>query len=281
MKKVFHIIGAGHVGQTVAAILRQHPHWQLSRMVSRTMLSEHSWFHIVRDISELPFADVVLIATPDNVISQMAEQLAALPWLNSQTVVVHFSGAKTVSALQAVADKGAVVGSLHPVFAFADVQDAIQHLAGNSCALEGQDQALPILKNLADALGLNVLMMPSEYKARYHAALSVASNFSVALAAYAQNLLLPLGLSEQQTRKLVCGMMQKSVNNLNQLPPLQALTGPIVRGDDSTVRMHLDSMNEEEQGIYRAWAKVTLDLAEQRLDTASIERIATLLQSEQ
>ncbi|WP_245911086.1 DUF2520 domain-containing protein [Neisseria iguanae] len=87
------------------------------------------------------------------------------------------------------------------VFAFSDAEHSVANLAGNLCAVEaGHAYAVEILQQLAEALGLTAFAMPSEYKACYHAALSAASNFSVTLAEFAQNLLKPLALPETLSR---------------------------------------------------------------------------------
>lgn len=281
MKKIFHIVGAGRVGQTFASLLSRHPDWQLSHIVSRSLPQNAYGAKVLKDIGGLPAADVIIIATPDNAIEAVAERLAHHAGLTRQTLVLHLSGAKTIQILQAVTACGALAGSLHPVFAFADVEYSVAHLAGNLCAVEaGEPHAVEILQQLAAALGLSAFMMPSEYKARYHAALSVASNFSVTLAAFAQSLLAPLALPENLSRRLVGSLMRQSIDNLGKLPPLQALTGPIVRGDDGTVAAHLAAMTAEEQAAYRIWAQATLKLAAARLDKESLQKVQTALQDD-
>lgn len=278
MKKIFHIVGAGRVGRTFAALLSRHPDWRLSHIVSSRLHQNAYGARVLKDIDGLPPADVVIIATPDNAIEAAAERLACHVELSPQTLVLHLSGAKTIQVLQAVTARGALAGSLHPVFAFADVGHSVAHLAGNLCAVEaGEPYAVEILQQLADALGLTAFPMPSEHKARYHAALSAASNFIVTLAAFAQGLLAPLALPETLSRRLIGSLMQQSIDNLGKLPPLQALTGPIVRGDDGTVAAHLAAMTAEEQTAYRVWAQATLDLAAARLDKESAEKVQTAL----
>ncbi|MCP1660470.1 Rossmann-like and DUF2520 domain-containing protein [Neisseria perflava] len=276
MKKIFHVIGAGRVGQTFAMLLGNHPHWQISHIASRSLHENAFGATVLADIATLPPADVVLLAVPDNAIEGAVERLAQRP-LNG-SLVLHFSGAKTIAALDAVAQHGGMTGSLHPVFAFADVNHAVAHLRGSLCALEADSpKAMALLQQLAADVGLESFALPSEQKARYHAALSAASNFSVTLADYAQNLLSPLALPETLSRRLVVGLMRQTVGNLVQLPPLQALTGPIVRGDETTVAAHLAAMDAEEQAHYLEWARATLDLAAGRLDKAGVERVAAVL----
>ena len=252
MQKTFHIIGAGKVGHTLALLLQQQG-WQLAAVVSRSgraLWADHCGGRIVPCIADLPRADVLIISTPDDAIAAAAQEAAALPWLHGGVLALHLSGAKSAAALDALAARGVRTGSLHPVFAFADV---------------------------AAALGLRAFEMPSEQKARYHAALSAASNFSVALAAYAQNLLQPLALPEALSRELVVNLMRQSVENVAAMPPAAALTGPIVRGDEGTVAAHLAALSAVEREAYVAWARQTLILAAARLDEEAYARVEKVL----
>ncbi len=281
MKKSFHIIGLGRVGQTFATVIPQSGRWRLACAVSRSgggVREDNAICPIVPRIGLLPRADAVLVCTPDNAIEEAAAELARLPWLSAQTLVVHFSGAKTIGALNAVVKCGATIGSLHPVFAFADVAQSVRLLRGNLCALEAGDAAaMAVLRDLADAAGLRAFEIPSAQKARYHAALSAASNFSVTLAAFAQDLLRPLNLPEPLARDLVCNLLRQSVENLSHLPPVQALTGPVVRGDDSTVAAHLAALDADERRLYHMFALSTLALAASRLGAEAQEALRSVL----
>ena len=284
MKKTFHIVGAGKVGQTLARRLQSSGRWQLAQVCGghqAALLADCCGGEIVPHISRLSAADVVWLTTPDDAIADAAAAVAQLPWLSKDTLVLHCSGAKSVVGLAPLSARGVLTGSLHPVFAFADVEAAVAALQGHLCALEAANgETMAALQDLAADLGLRAFAMPSEHKARYHAALSAASNFSVALAAYAQNLLQPLQLPEPLSRELVAGLMQQSVNNLTALPPAQALTGPIVRGDVGTVAAHLAGMDGDEQAQYRAWAQATLALARTRLSADAAAQLAVLLNAE-
>ncbi|UOO82131.1 DUF2520 domain-containing protein [Uruburuella testudinis] len=281
MKKTFHIVGAGKVGQTLAQLL----HRQGARLVAvsggrdAAVLADRCGGVFVPHIAALPPAEMILITPPDNVIAEVAAELAVLPWLSGETLAVHCSGAKSVAVLASLAARGVRTGSLHPVFAFADVQAAVAALPGQLCALEAEPAAMDDLREIAAALGLRAFTLPSASKARYHAALSAASNFSVVLAAFAQQLLQPLALPEALSRELVSALMRQSVDNLAALTPAQALTGPIVRGDDSTVAAHLAALDAAERAQYCTWALAALALAAGRVDEAAAERLAALLEA--
>lgn len=257
-KKSFHIIGAGKVGQAFAAIL-QRSGWRLAAVYSPhhadRIVRQGGAGAAVRSVGELPFAEVVLVTARDDAIETAAAELAACAWLDERVTVVHTSGAKTVAALAAVAERGASVGALHPVFAFSDVEQAAAHLSGSLCALEGDARAMAVLQGLAAALGLRAFAIRSEQKVRYHAAMSAAANFTVALSAYAQDVLAPLGVPPDLRAGLVGELMAQNLAALQLMPSEQALTGPIVRGDVGTVAAHLAALTESETDFYCAAAR--------------------------
>ena len=285
VKKSFHIIGAGKVGQAFAAIL-QRSGWQLSAVYSPhhadKIVRQSGRGMVVRSVSELPFSDVVLVTARDDAIETVAAELAACPWLDERVTVVHTSGAKTVEALAAAAGQGAAVGGLHPVFAFSDVDHAVARLPGSLCALEGDARAMAVLQGLADALGLQAFAIRSEQKVRYHAAMSAAANFTVALSAYAQDVLSPLSLPPDLRARLVGELMAQNLSALQIMPSEHALTGPIVRGDAGTVAAHLAALTDAETDFYRSAARQTLRVAERsgRLPSEAVEPLRKLLAEE-
>ncbi|MCF7529927.1 Rossmann-like and DUF2520 domain-containing protein [Neisseria lisongii] len=281
-KKTCHIIGAGRVGKTLALLLSQQHTWRLSHIVSSSLSPSAVSAEVCRSVAQLPPADAVLLAVPDDAIETVALALADSPHFRAGTLAVHLSGAKTVAALAAVTERGGLAGSLHPVFAFADPVSAAANLAGSLCALETQDQrALALLTELAHILGLQPFTVLSEYKSRYHAALSAASNFSITLAGFARDLLSTIALPDDLAQRLVYRLMKQSIENLAALSPEQALTGPIVRGDTATVAAHLSAMTAEEQAFYRVLAQATAELAAGRLKMSEANCCEAKIQSVQ
>lgn len=284
MSLTFHIIGAGRVGQTLACLWQRSGRLQLSHIHRRGSTHHPDWLHrfttakIVTQISDLPAADIVLISTPDDFIESTAAALAQCAWIGPQTLVLHCSGAKSREALAPLAQQGAQTASLHPVFAFADVDTSIQTLPGHLAAIEAEPAQRALTASLAAALGLQPFFLAAEHKARYHAALSISANYLVTLAGFAEDVLAPLGLPNNQSRALVSGLMQQSFHNYQTLGPEAALTGPIVRGDRDTVATHLQALKPEEVQLYQALGIATVRLAQGRLSAKQTQALLSLLQ---
>jgi predicted short-subunit dehydrogenase-like oxidoreductase (DUF2520 family) len=96
-------------------------------------------------------------------------------------------------------------------------------------------EALAFATVLARTLGMTPFEIDDEGRAAYHAAASVASNFTVTLLAAAERIAAGAGLSPAEARLLLAPLVRRTVESVAELGPEQALTGPVARGDEATV----------------------------------------------
>jgi predicted short-subunit dehydrogenase-like oxidoreductase (DUF2520 family) len=89
-----------------------------------------------------------------------------------------------------------------------------------------------VATDLAVALGMRPFTVADEQRSAYHAAASIASNFLVTLEAAAETVGDAAGLD----RDLLVPLVRATVENWAALGPRDALTGPVARGDEVTVR---------------------------------------------
>ena len=163
--------------------------------------------------------DVVLLAVPDTAIAEAAARIAPGP------VVGHCSGANGLDALQPHP-----AFSLHPLLT---VLGAGTSFSGAHAAIDASDEgALAAAQRLADALGLRTFRVHEADRAAYHAAASIASNFLVALEGFAEQLADGAGVPRDALRPLA----EAALRNWGEHGAEAALTGPIARGDEDTVR---------------------------------------------
>jgi predicted short-subunit dehydrogenase-like oxidoreductase (DUF2520 family) len=241
------IIGAGRMGRGLVSALEQAGVG--ARLLGRGYPTD-----------EVRSASLILIATPDDAIGDAAADLARDPAVAEHQVVLHLSGLLDRRALQALAFTGAGLGSFHPLQSIADPATAPDLLRGAYAGLEGDDRALAAGERLAHALGMRSVRLAPDAKPAYHAGAVVASNFTVALAAVAEQLARRAGVPALDAASLYLPLMRGTVANL-ELGPAAALTGPIRRGDAATVRRHLAALTPEERALYRELGRVALRLA--------------------
>jgi predicted short-subunit dehydrogenase-like oxidoreductase (DUF2520 family) len=204
----------------------------------------------------------VLLAVPDDAIEGVAIELAASGRIGANHTVLHLSGVLGIEALAPLQRQGCALGSLHPLQSLSDPVSAPLRLVGAAAAVEGDDRAVRIAKELAAAIGLQPFDITSEFKALYHAAAVFASNYLVVVAATAHRLLRQVGLSDAQAGDALAPIIRGAVENIVANGPERALTGPVARGDRATIERHLDALPDEEAALYRALGRAALNMTE-------------------
>jgi predicted short-subunit dehydrogenase-like oxidoreductase (DUF2520 family) len=222
------VIGAGRVGQTVAARLEG------SRLVGRGQSPD------------LSGCRRLLIATPDAAIAGVCTALA--PSLPPSCAVIHFSGATSVHVLDCAPGPTACV---HPVQTI-DPRRGPDQLEGAFAAVTGDQD---VGAALARELGMTPFRLEDDRKPVYHAATIFASNYLVTLTAVGAGLLERAGL-DRDTARTVLRPLQERTLEVSDDPP----TGPIARGDRRTIEMHLDAIGPELGPLYRELGRATLPL---------------------
>jgi predicted short-subunit dehydrogenase-like oxidoreductase (DUF2520 family) len=183
----------------------------------------------------------ILLCVPDAEIPAAAAAVAgAAPYTG------HVSGATPLTALSPAS--GDAFG-LHPLQTFAPAPAAVT-FAGAGCAVAGSTaEALALAGGLARLLGMDPFEIDDAGRAAYHAAASMASNFLIALEASAERVAGAAGLSEADARRLLAPLVRRTVENWAELGPERALTGPVARGDEATVRAQRAAVERSAPGL--------------------------------
>lgn len=247
------LVGPGRAGVAVAAALAASG-WRVVAVAGRSPDAASTRAAALRlDAPAMPIeqvvagADLVVIATPDAEIESVAGAIA--PALDSSALVVHLAGSRGLEALAPVAAVGARVGALHPLQALPSGEVGLARLPGSWCAVAGDPQVAA----LAASIGMHPMEVADADRARYHAAACIASNHLVALLAQVQRVA-PVPLDA------FLPLVRATVENVAELGPARALTGPVARGDVETVRAHLAALPEDETDEYRALARAAMRL---------------------
>ena len=279
MKPTLGIIGAGKVGQTLTRLLFQrgytikavyspnHAH-DLAKRVGSVVTSTPQ--------SVLDSVDLALLTVPDDVIVPVAAQLALANLAGK--AVVHTSGVHDAGQLAILAGRGAMVGSFHPAYPFADVESALAGLAGTTFGVEAESSTLMTwLDEMVHALDGRILKLPPGSKASYHAALVLVSNYTVTLYAAAERLLHTLSDDREAVDGALNALLAATVTNLRETGIPDALTGPLVRGDTGTIAAHLEALDQWDArlaNVYRDLGLLTFPLLQAReLATEALEQV--------
>ncbi len=205
-------------------------------------------------------AEFIFITTPDDIIPEVAGQLK---WYPGQSVI-HCSGATSTHALEPAKRQGAAVGSIHPCQTFASVDQAIENLPGSTFAIEAEEPLKGILTDIAKALNGDWVYLTAEDKALYHAAACIACNYFYTIVKLATDLWQNFGKSTAEAIKAYLPLLQGSLNNIKNVGLPNCLTGPIARGDLSTVQKHLEALEKRAPyliSLYKALGVETISIA--------------------
>ncbi len=231
------IIGAGRAGRSLHRAL-EGAGWPAHPIVGRG----DDLSSVARD----PQIDVVVVATPDAVIGDVARALPA----SDRTVVMHLSGSLGLDALAPHPRRAA----MHPLVSMPDPVIGAERLgAGAWFAVAGDEVAV----QMVDALRGRSIEIDDADRARYHAAACVASNHVVTLLAQVERLASSVGVPLEAFLDLARG----SVDNVAEVGPRRALTGPAVRGDRETIERHRRAIPTDELALYDALVVAARHLA--------------------
>lgn len=222
------VIGAGRAGRSFAKAIDDLVDWDVIDMRGRGVAIDDA----AADV------DLVLIATPDTVVADVAAAIRP-----GRAVVAHVAGSLGLDVLAPHARRAA----LHPLMSLPDAEIGAERLTEGWFAVAGD----PLVGDLATALGGRTFEIADDDRALYHAAAAVASNHLVALLGHAQRLGASVGVPADALMALALG----SAENAVALGPAAALTGPAARGDEATLVAHRDAIGRRaprELAVYEA-----------------------------
>ena len=188
--------------------------------------------------------ELVLVCVPDGAIAEVAATIPVGPWL------AHVSGATPLTALAPHERRF----GMHPLQTFTRARGPEQldgaWAAVTAEAADARDAGFW----LAETLGLRPFALAEESRTLYHAGAVFASNYLVTLHRAASLLFESAGVPAEALEPL----MRRTIENSFEL------TGPIARGDWSTVEAHRAAIRSERpelDHLYETLAGATAALA--------------------
>ena len=263
------IVGAGAVGAALGLALTRAD-WPIQAVASRDPTRRERLASLTggaRAFAEaqalIEEVELVIVAIPDDALEPFASSVR----LYSGQAMVHTSGALGAEVLAPAMAAGTQIGGFHPLVAFADTERAVAALHGATVAVEGDDQLVTLLAEMAEAVGAQAVRLAPGSKAAYHAAAVLAAGGFVALLDAIAELGRVAGLDEAGALAIYGPLIEGTLGNARELGIRAALTGPMTRGDVGTLRAHLDALAAHAPGVlplYAAAAEREIALAEAR-----------------
>lgn len=263
------IVGAGNVGKVLGYALKNKG-YKLSGAFARTEKSRETVAQLLccpvysEPEKAVIGADIIFITTPDRVIKEICDYLAQRNSFIKGQIVLHTSGAHSSQILLSARRQGALILSLHPLQTFPEFERGLRSLPGTYFTAEGDEEAFPAARQMVQALEGEILSIPTEMKPLYHAAACVACNYLTTLMDAALKMFSFMGIPPDKAFKSLSPLIYSTLNNIGELGTEKALTGPIARGDISTINSHLEILKEKAEEflpLYRQLGLYTVSLA--------------------
>ena len=226
--------------------------------------------------------DLVFITTPDGAIADVA---ASVSWRAGQGVA-HCCGAASVELLDAASDAGAAVGAMHPFQTFAALSDpteAARRLSGVTFAVSATGWLSDYLPSLAELLNGRAITIPDELRPLYHASAVLACGYVGTLLDAAVGLWTRMGYTEEDGVRAVAPLARATIEAIAAAGPVNAVTGPAVRGDADTIAAHLALLSErapELVALYRELTVASIPLARAKgVGDGELARLRRIIES--
>lgn len=224
-------------------------------------------------------AELVLLAVPDDVLPDLVRGLVADGAVRGGQFVAHPSGRHGIGVLQPAADVGAIPLALHPAMTFTGTSVDLARLEGCPFGVTSDESMRPVAEALVVEMGGEPVWVPEDARSMYHAALVFGANYLMTVVLQSIELLEGVGITAPE--RLLAPLLSASLDNALRHGD-SALTGPVARGDASTVADHLEAMSDLPPVVtdsYRSLARLTADraVAAGLIDLTAAEQLLDVL----
>ena len=279
------VIGAGRAGGSLSRLWHHTGNINIRAVYSRSRaveLAEVVNADVPANPAKLPDTDFLLIATPDASLKSVATQIAQESVYSGkrEAIAFHLSGACSSDELAPLKTCGFKLASVHPLRSFASTDQP--NFSETWCAIEGNKDALPALRQLFECIGGRCFEINKNAKTAYHAASVISSNGLFALGDVALAAWQRAGIDPDLAREIFASLAVETANNIARFGPAEALTGPLSRGDSAVVSNQLKELQSNDKSgaeLYRILNLRLLALAGHRIDPATANHLKELLTS--
>ncbi|MDR9416529.1 MAG: DUF2520 domain-containing protein [Gracilimonas sp.] len=265
------IIGPGRVGKALMRVFSQKKYQVLSvfhhKPISESIVSLYPDTHFEMELpaDEEEIGEITFITTSDNVIPEVAKELAEKMESLVGKYVVHCSGTFGSDVLKPLKSKGAKVACFHPMKAVTPQTEDFKEIWFD---LEGDEVVVSVLEHIADELGGHALRVNAKDKKLLHLSATIASNYLVVLADLAASVSDSGNINKSKILEVLLSLMENTTANISDIGIEEALTGPIARGDLATIESHIKTLQKfpDILEIYKILGRKALNIVERNSD---------------
>ncbi|HDR67478.1 MAG TPA: DUF2520 domain-containing protein [Bacteroidaceae bacterium] len=237
------MVGAGNVATHLTYALIKAGHRIVAVFSasekSAGMLAEKTGTSGTTNLDTLPVkADFFIIAVRDNALEQVISNLG-----ERNGMVVHTTGSVGMEVFKG---KFKSYGVLYPFQTFRKEQE--MEMGQVPFLIESNsEKGLLKVRKLAESISSNVIDFNSEQRRYLHLTAAFACNFTNYLVSVAESIL----KEHHIDRSLLLPLVEETFRKIRVGPAKDMQTGPAIRGDTSTMKKHLDLLEN-----YTDWQKL-------------------------
>jgi predicted short-subunit dehydrogenase-like oxidoreductase (DUF2520 family) len=224
-------------------------------------------------------AELVLLTVPDDALPPLIAGLSATSSWQAGQLVVHTSGRYGTAVFEPAAGHHILGLALHPAMTFTGSAMDLVRLADCCFGITAPETLRAVAEALVLEMGAEPVWIEEQDRPMYHAGLAHGANHLVTLVAQSLQVVGSAGVQDPQ--RLMAPLLQAALDNALRLGD-GALTGPVARGDASTVAAHLAQLSKQTPDVrptYVALARATAEraFASGRLTAADAEPLLDIL----
>ena len=239
------LLGSGNVATHLAIALKEAGK-TIVQIYSRTLenagfLAKKVKADFTTDIAKIACnADLYIIAVSDDALAEVANGIDV-----NNNLIVHTSGSAPMDILKSCSENRGVLYPLQTFSRSRNIDFGKVPLCIEANSIESRER----LKNLALSLSENIHFVDSEKRRVLHLAAVFACNFSNFMYTIAQKITEENNLSFDILKPLI----EETAAKIEEITPVEAQTGPAVRGDEKIMKLHMDMLRKypEFMEIYR------------------------------
>lgn len=268
-------IGAGKVGFSLGRYFAEHGldviGYYSKRPESAKEAADFTNTRKYDTIAELlRDSDTLFLTVPDGRIGEVWDCMKNLEIKNK--IICHCSGSISSAAFFDGEERGAYVYSVHPLYAISSKYESWQELGKAYFTLEGSVGRREEMAQTLRRAGLQVMITTPENKTLYHCGAVVVSNLAAGLYALGADILECCGFGKEDAQKALAPLFLGNATAVAERGPVEALTGPVERGDASTIEKHIAAIKgavgllsrEQLMEIYLCLSERLVDIAAEK-----------------
>ncbi|WP_252131130.1 Rossmann-like and DUF2520 domain-containing protein [Clostridium caldaquaticum] len=260
-------IGAGKAGFSLGKFFKEkgldvcgYYSRNLSSSKEASVFTKTKHFERIEDL--ITESSIIFITVPDDEILNVYSKLKC--YSLKDKIICHTSGCLSSHIFSDIDDLGAYSYSFHPMFPISQKKESYKYLEDAFFTIEGHSKFLNYMTNLFSSIGIKIIQIESKDKSLYHLASVTVSNLFLALLNRSCNYLKNYGFSENEALNALYPLIKNNIENAVKFGITNALTGPIERGDITTIQKHILSMPNEHEIVYSELSKELISIAREK-----------------